>query len=160
LKQQQPQITRRWKSIGVVGFFAIAFAMMCLFVAAATRIALADDTASPGDWKAPPEAARVINPIPADDASVAAGKSIYAKNCLACHGRAGHGDGPAAFSLKPRPRDLSEPKIASQTDGELFWKTTTGRNPMPKYEKQLSEEDRWKVVNYMRVLAPRPTTQP
>jgi mono/diheme cytochrome c family protein len=160
LEQQQQRITRRWKSIGALGFLLLAFAAISLLVAAAARIAMADDAASAADWKAPPEAAQLPNPIPSDDASVAAGKSIYAKNCLACHGRAGHGDGPAASSLKPRPRDLSDPKIAGQTDGELFWKTTTGRNPMPKYQKVLSDEDRWKVVNYMRVLAPRPATQP
>ena len=160
MKSQHQQIVRRLKSIGVLGTLVVAFATICLFITTAAHIAVADDAASAGDWKAPPEAAQLPNPIPADDASIAAGKSIYAKNCLACHGRAGHGDGPAAFSLKPRPRDLSDPKITGQTDGELFWKTTTGRNPMPKYEKVLSEEERWKVVNYMRVLAPRPTTQP
>jgi mono/diheme cytochrome c family protein len=159
-RQQQP-IARRWNSVGALASLVFTLAAACLLTALAARIALADDASSnAGEWKAPPEAAKLTNPIPADDASIAAGKSIYAKDCLACHGRTGHGDGPAAFSLKPRPRDLSDPKIAAQTDGELFWKTTTGRNPMPKYEKQLSEEERWKAVIYMRVLAPRPTTQP
>jgi mono/diheme cytochrome c family protein len=115
---------------------------------------------APGDWKAPPRAANKPNPIPSDDASKAAGKSIYIKNCQACHGTAGKGDGPAAIACNPRPHDLSDPRIASQTDGELFWKITTGRKPMPAYEKQLTDEQRWQVVNYLRVLAPRPATQP
>jgi mono/diheme cytochrome c family protein len=111
------------------------------------------------DWKAPPRAAKKANPIPADDKSQDAGKQIYLANCLACHGAAGKGDGPAAIACNPRPHDLSDPKIAAQTDGELFWKITNGKKPMPSYEKQLSDDDRWNVVNYVRVLAPAPSTQ-
>jgi mono/diheme cytochrome c family protein len=116
------------------------------------------DTAN--EWKAPPDAAAKQNPVVPDEKSNAAGKRLYVKNCQACHGVAGHGDGPAAYANKPRPRDLSEPQIASQTDGEFFWKITTGKKPMPGYEQKLTEEQRWQVVNYLRVLEPRPTTKP
>ncbi len=101
---------------------------------------------------------RKPNPVPSDAESIAAGKKTYLTNCLACHGDAGKGDGPAAVALTPRPRDLSDPKIASQSDGELFWKITEGKKPMPAYEKLLSETDRWKVIDYVRTLAPRPPT--
>ena len=39
------------------------------------------------------------------------------------------------------------------TDGELFWKITTGRAPMPSWEDKLSEVQRWQLVNYLRLLA-------
>ncbi len=128
-----------------------------LVAAVATR-SFSEDAA--GEWKAPPRAAKKANPIPSSDNSRAAGKQIYLANCMACHGAAGKGDGPAAIACNPRPHDLSDPKIAAQTDGELFWKITSGRKPMPSYEKQLSDDDRWNVVNYIRVLAPSPATQP
>ena len=37
------------------------------------------------------------------------------------------------------------------TDGELFWKITNGRGPMPS-RKHLPETDRWSVVHYIRSL--------
>jgi mono/diheme cytochrome c family protein len=119
-----------------------------------------DDT-PPDDWKAPARAAKKQNPVAADATSIAAGKQIYMSNCLACHGAAGKGDGPAAIACNPRPKDLSDPKIASQTDGELFWKITEGKKPMPSYENLLSETDRWTVIDYIRTLAPQPpSTEP
>jgi mono/diheme cytochrome c family protein len=112
------------------------------------------------DWKAPDRAARKKNPVPADAAAIAAGKGIYAANCLACHGTGGKGDGPAAAAINPPPKDLSDPKIAAQTDGELFWKITEGKKPMPAFETLLSDTDRWKVVDYIRTFMPPSATQP
>jgi mono/diheme cytochrome c family protein len=36
------------------------------------------------------------------------GKASFAQMCAACHGPNGKGDGPAAASLNPKPRDLSD----------------------------------------------------
>ncbi|CAN5565759.1 hypothetical protein BH10PLA1_BH10PLA1_02000 [soil metagenome] len=127
-----------------------------------TAVNLLYSGAPADDWKAPTRMAGKQNPVPADANSIAAGKKIFVANCLACHGAAGKGDGPAAIACNPKPKDLSDPKIASQADGELFWKITEGRKPMPTYEKLLSETDRWKVIDYLRTLAPPPppsTTQ-
>ena len=104
------------------------------------------------EWKAPARAARKKNPLAADERSVAAGSAVYSAQCVSCHGPAGHGDGPAAKDLNPKPRNLAEAKIQAQTDGSIFWKLTEGRKPMPTFEKLISEEDRWNVINYVRTL--------
>ena len=43
--------------------------------------------------------------------------------------------------------------MSEQTDGELFWKITQGRTPMPAYRGTLSQKQRWAMVNYLRTLA-------
>lgn len=110
------------------------------------------DDAKPDEWKAPARAAKKKNPVASDDKSIAAGKAAYVGNCLACHGKTGKGDGPSAPGLEKHPGDLTGGKVQDQTDGELFWKITTGRKPMPAYEKTLSDEQRWQVVDYLRTF--------
>jgi mono/diheme cytochrome c family protein len=109
----------------------------------------------PNPWKAPPRAAAAKNPVPANDKSVGLGKSIYAKECAACHGAVGRGDGPDAKDLSRPPSDLTAPTTRQQSDGELFWKLTEGRRPMPRFGRTLSDEQRWHVVNYIRTLQPQ-----
>lgn len=104
------------------------------------------------EWKAPARAAKKKNPIPAEEKSITAGKQVYAAQCLSCHGPSGHGDGTAAKDLNPRPRNLSDPKIQDQSDGSIFWKITEGKKPMPTFEKLISEDDRWNVINFVRTL--------
>jgi len=108
------------------------------------------------EWKAPPRAARKKNPIPADDKSIAAGKTVYNAQCLSCHGKAGKGDGPAAKDINPKPHDLGDAKVGAQSDGALFWKLTEGRKPMPSFEKLTTEDERWHVINYLRTFAAAP----
>lgn len=120
---------------------------------------------APEEWKAPAAASEKKNPIPADENSVAKGKTIYAQSCLVCHGALGKGDGPAAQAFAKSPGDLSKPAMWEQTDGALFWKITVGRPPMPAFEQNLNEDQRWQVVNFLRTLAPKPaasqpTSQP
>lgn len=49
--------------------------------------------------------ARPIDDIPAG--TVPSGKTMYTKYCTTCHGPEGKGDGPAAFTLKAPPADLT-----------------------------------------------------
>jgi mono/diheme cytochrome c family protein len=81
------------------------------------------------------------------------------KQCLSCHGTEGHGDGPAAKDLNPKPHNLGASAVVAQTDGALFWKLTEGKKPMPSFEKLISEDERWEVINYVRTFAP-PSTKP
>jgi len=109
-------------------------------------------------WVAPARNAKKVNPVAIDDKSLAAGKTLYIKHCLSCHGATGAGDGPAAKELTKNPGDLSKPVMWDQSDGALFWKLTTGKKPMPTFETLTTETERWEIINYMRTLAPKPAT--
>ena len=109
-------------------------------------------------WIAPARAARKQNPIPADAKSVGQGKELFTVGCLPCHGSAGKGDGPAAPTLERngvpiRPGNLSNSKLWEQSDGTLFWKISEGKSPMPSFQENWSDEQRWQIVNYVRTLA-------
>ena len=104
-------------------------------------------------WTAPTAEARKKNPIAATESSVGAGQKIYLKRCVQCHGKTGNGDGPDAADLGIHPAKLSDPVIRAQSDGELFWKITVGKKPMPNYGTRLSPDDRWNGINYLRSLA-------
>ena len=106
-------------------------------------------------WTAPAAEARKKNPVSLSESSLAAGQKIYVKRCVACHGKTGNGDGPDAADLGIHPAKLSDPLIREETDGELFWKITVGKKPMPNYGSRLSPTDRWNVINYLRSLARR-----
>jgi len=127
---------------------------MVLLSSSLARLTVADngDAGQQREWKAPRSAATRRNPIPADDRSFAAGKAQYAKECVSCHGVDGRGNGPEAANLSRPPADLGSPAVANQSDGELFWKMTEGKKPMPRYARTLSDDDRWNLVNYIRSL--------
>ena len=101
------------------------------------------------------EARALVNPIPATEESIARGKEIYTIYCQVCHaadGMAGHQNSPVAKRLAESgapPFPLST--TVAYTDGMLCTKVQYGKPLMPGYP-QISPEDRWHVVNYLRVL--------
>ena len=100
-----------------------------------------------GEWKAPAEAKATKNPEKGTDV----GKKSVETNCVPCHGPSGKGDGPAAAALNPKPANWTSDKVKKESDGELFWKISNGRGPMPPW-KHLPEKERWQIVNHIRSL--------
>lgn len=103
-------------------------------------------------WEAPPQAKTLQNPVKTDGRTVERGKQLFHTHCVACHGTAGVGDGAMAKKLGYKPADLTLEKINRQSDGEIFWKISKGKEPMPPWEKRLSERERWDLVSYVRTL--------
>ena len=103
-------------------------------------------------WMAPEEAKKMRNPIKATKASIQKGKEIYEKKCTLCHGDKGDGKGPTSAGLNPKPTNFRDSHGEKMTDGEHFWKITTGRGPMPSFEKDLTQEERWHVINYVNTF--------
>jgi mono/diheme cytochrome c family protein len=113
------------------------------------------------DWLVPPAAAKVKNPVAPTPDNLAAAHAIYMDKCANCHGEKGAGDGPEADMYTPSPAPLNDAHLMSEmTDGEMFWKMTEGRKPMPSFKSQLSDEQRWQLVNFLRTLAPKPAPKP
>jgi mono/diheme cytochrome c family protein len=103
-------------------------------------------------WMAPVEANKMKNPVQPTKASIDKGKEVYEKKCASCHGDKGDGKGPASTGLSPKPTNFREFHGKNMTDGEHFWKITTGRGPMPSFKKDLTEEERWQVINYINTF--------
>lgn len=96
-------------------------------------------------------ALKLVNPIPADEKSVAKGEQLFAIYCVPCHGKSGTGDGYVGAKLTLRPFDLtSTGNLQYQPDGHIFGMMTFGGAVMPVYSNDLSVTERWHVVNYVR----------
>lgn len=105
-------------------------------------------------WKIPDSARTMKNPIAATAESLAKGKELFQANCVMCHGEKGDGTGEMARSLDTKPSDLTDvTRMEAQTDGELFYKISTGTDEMPEYGAILEKEEIWHLVNYVRSLA-------
>jgi len=82
------------------------------------------------------------------------GGRLFEKNCIACHGSQGKGDGPLAGSLNPKPADLLD---ASRMDGlSPFQIYNTIRFGIPKTGmapfSQLSDHEIWALAFYVSGL--------
>jgi hypothetical protein len=86
----------------------------------------------------PSRAAKAANPVAANSSSITKGGKLWTKECASCHGSEGRGDGPQAKKLEARTPPLTT--FIDQSDGELFWKVSTGRKAMPGYKKTLSDQ--------------------
>jgi mono/diheme cytochrome c family protein len=93
----------------------------------------------------------LTNPFSATPANLRQGRQVYETFCLPCHGAAGNGDGPVIPKF-PNPPNFHAEQSRKLTDGEMFHTLTLGRKKMASYAAQVSWEDRWRVILYIREL--------
>lgn len=99
-----------------------------------------------------PEASSVLkNPLPPTEANLALGKRKYNTFCSPCHGDFGKGD-PRLRGNFPNPPSLHSEKARTWTDGRIYHVITTGQNIMPSYAQQVTRDERWAIVLYVRAL--------
>ena len=101
---------------------------------------------------APDSAQATKNPYEGQEAAALAGKRLYARNCLSCHGQMGKGTGNVP--------SLVGGKLDSVTDGEVFWFVTRGDkdNGMPAWAA-LPAKQRWEIVTYVKTMGGSQTAQ-
>ncbi|MCI0455261.1 MAG: cytochrome c [Candidatus Dadabacteria bacterium] len=94
---------------------------------------------------------------PKEETNPITGKAIYYEKCANCHGPTGHGDGPQADFLNPKPTILNDAKYMSTLTDEHMFKTISegglavGKsNLMPRWKFVLTKDDIWSLIAYIR----------
>ncbi len=106
------------------------------------------------EWLVPADKQNINNPLEYNLENVKKGKEIYMRECKSCHGDAGKNN---ALPLVPAPPDMASEMMQTNSHGELFYKLSTGKGVMPKFETTLSVNDRWLLVNYIMNFNPNNT---
>lgn len=102
-------------------------------------------------WVVPDEQKAVVAPFKFTPEMQKQGEQIYLKNCQSCHGLPGKDNW---VKLTPPPGDLAKEKAQKQTDGELFYRITAGKVPMPEFRNILPDNERWGLIAYIRSFNP------
>jgi cytochrome c oxidase cbb3-type subunit 2/cytochrome c oxidase cbb3-type subunit I/II len=92
------------------------------------------------------------------DRNVLLGKAVFARDCAGCHGAAGGGDGPAADSLLPRPRDLGSALFSDRALSEFLWSGVAGSS-MPGWSELPASELRG-LATFIHSLPLPATSEP
>ena len=79
------------------------------------------------------------------------GKKKYLTFCSPCHGNFGEGDSRLNGQFPNGPTFHSD-KVRNFKDGMIYHIITNGQNSMSAYDRQISREERWAIVDYIRVL--------
>jgi mono/diheme cytochrome c family protein len=99
---------------------------------------------------------------------LAQGQAIYRRDCLACHGEQGDGRGPAAADLPLKPPNFRDrAMVQAMAPDYWLWRVMEGGqgvepyrsmgSSMPPWKGQLSEDEAWAVIAYVRTFS-RPHT--
>lgn len=134
-----------------------------LMTLATSALALLLPAAPHGDrnWPVPEEARKHPNPVKATPQVLAAAKKNYLELCIQCHGESGKGDGTGAMMYTVKPANFTDTHMMQEmTDGEIFYKMSEGRRPMPGFKNNLSEEQRWQLVHFVRTFSKAAPAKP
>ena len=107
----------------------------------------------PYAFKGKPEDAgkNLVDPLLSTEEVFERGKSKYLTFCSPCHGNFARGDSRLQGQF-PNPPTLHSEKVRNWPDGRIYHVITEGQNAMPSYAPQISSEDRWAIIKYIRVL--------
>jgi mono/diheme cytochrome c family protein len=104
------------------------------------------------EWIAPADQKTKVNPQEYNLDNVKKGKELYIKNCKSCHGDPGKNN---VLPLVPPPVDFASEKMHKNTEGEMYYKITNGRGSMPQFKATISDDDRWRLVDYIMNFSPK-----
>lgn len=86
----------------------------------------------------------------ADSEAIEQGRLLYGIYCTVCHDAAGEGRGPAVERGMVPPPSLHAARSKQMAAGQMFHILTFGQGNMKPYAAQMTREERWKVILYVR----------
>ncbi len=112
-----------------------------------------------GEQEAERAGRELRNPFHPTAQTMEEGKALYETYCMVCHGDRGKGDGPIAGKI-PSPPSYTSDRVMEFQPGRIFHVITVGSGKMRSYASQLSAEERWKIVTYVRTSLQQLGDQP
>lgn len=93
------------------------------------------------------------NPMQITAGMLKRGQQRFQINCSPCHGATADGNGiTKKIGAMAVVANLHDKRIVEMPDGEIFFVITNGRNLMGAYGPNVTIEDRWAIVAYLRAL--------
>ena len=83
---------------------------------------------------------------------LARGQQRFNINCSPCHGMQGDGNGVVKKLGLATVANLHDKRIVELPDGEIFNTITYGKNTMGPYGANVTIEDRWAIIAYLRAV--------
>jgi len=131
--------------------------LLCCAVAARQE----QKPAAAAEYKIPPEASKLPNPVKSTPATLAAGKKSYGFDCAMCHGKDGDGKGDLATDMKLKLADYRDPAaLKDLSDGDIFYIIKNGKGEMTGEGDRSKPDEIWNLVIYVRSLAQKNFTAP
>lgn len=102
------------------------------------------------------------NPVPDTEQNRDTGRALFQANCAICHGPRALGDGPAAFTLQPRPFNLQVHAPLHPTGEVFYWiRNGVAGTAMPAWKDaktedgkpRLTEEQTWQIIRWIDAIA-------
>jgi len=93
-----------------------------------------------------------LNPLPLTRQLLDRGEQRYQINCMPCHGPAGDGKGITSKYNMFSMANFHDQRLVNMPDGEIFNTITYGKGLMGSYGANVTVEDRWAIIYYVRAL--------
>lgn len=93
-----------------------------------------------------------VFPLPVTQARIARGRERYDIYCAPCHDRTGGGNGMVVQRGYRPPPSFHIERLRQVAIGHFYDVISNGFGAMPDYAAQISPEDRWAIVAYVRAL--------
>jgi mono/diheme cytochrome c family protein len=97
--------------------------------------------------------------VEATPALLARGQERFNISCAPCHGQTGAGNGIVSQYGLNGVANLQQSRIVTMPDGQIFETITHGKNTMGPYGSNITVEDRWAIIAYIRALQRSQTAQ-
>lgn len=99
---------------------------------------------------------QVQNPLPAlSKGQMKEAERLYMVNCGICHGSKLDGNGPlykdGTGPFPAAPKNLiGDAVVLKMPDGQMFYSITYGKNMMGSYASQITTNQRWMIIHYIK----------